>query len=59
MKMMKVGRSHKVGHGVMAWPERHDGMVIDVPVVRCCDPVSPKVKRVGADAELAQDGRDR
>ena len=59
MKMMKVGRSHKVGHGVMICTERHDGMVIDVPGVRCCDPVSPKVKRAGADAELAQDGRDR
>ena len=31
VKMMKVGRSRKVGHGVMAWPKRHDGMVIDVP----------------------------
>jgi hypothetical protein len=30
--MMKVGRSHKVGHDVMVCPERHDGMVIDVPV---------------------------
>ena len=30
--MMKVGRSRKVGHGVKAWPERHDRMVIDVPV---------------------------
>ena len=28
-------------------------------LARCCDPVSPKVKRAGADAELARDGRDR
>ena len=26
VKMMKVGRSHKVGHGVMVCPERHDGI---------------------------------
>ncbi len=32
VKMMKVGRSRKVGHGVMVWPERHDEMVIDAPV---------------------------
>jgi hypothetical protein len=32
VKMMKVGRSRKVGHGVIVCHERHDGMVIGVPV---------------------------